>query len=75
MDQAKDKADLKEEMIEEVEMTAEAVVVVETAEAVAVETVVARAVEEEDKCGFEIADLRFQILKNNKIIKELEIWL
>jgi hypothetical protein len=52
-------------------MTAGAVVV-ETAGAAAVETVVARVVEE-DNCGFKIADLRFQICKNNKTITELEI--
>jgi hypothetical protein len=52
-------------------MTAE-VAVVETEEAAAVETVAAVEAEE-DKTGFKIADLRFQICKNNKTIKELEI--
>jgi hypothetical protein len=37
-----------------------------------VETVVAR-VAEEDRYGFEIAGWRFQILKRNKTITELEI--
>jgi precorrin-3B methylase len=52
-------------------MTAE-VAVVEIAEAVAAETVVARVVEG-DNSIFKIADLLFQVCKNNKTIKELEI--
>jgi hypothetical protein len=48
VDQAKDKVDLTGEMTAEVEMTAGAVVA-ETAEAVAVETVVARVAEEDKK--------------------------
>jgi len=57
VDQAKDKVDLTEEMIEEVEMTAE-VAVVETEEAAAVETVAVRVVEEDKN---QIYDLRFAI--------------
>ena len=47
MDQAKDKVDLIEEMIEEVEMTAE-VAVVEIEEAAAVETVAVLRAEEDN---------------------------